>query len=570
MHRCATRVAKRGDGNLRYPVAIQFARARYISRSSGGSAVRSAAYNAREAIAAERTGEVFTFRHRDAPEHHEVLLPAGAPERFGQSGALWNAAEAAERRRDAQVAREIVLALPANAEVSTEDRIAMARSFAEAHFVSKGLAVQLDIHAPHGAEAESERANWHAHLLISTRRLEADGFAAKKARDLDPEVRSAGGRARVADGAAWGELWRDHQDAYFREHGLEARVDRIATFSQEHIGPVRMRRTGAEIVERAETIRQANQEAARDPNKVLAALTRNNATFTERDLDRFLTRHLGEDGPADGKAAIAAVRAAVLHSPQLVPLHDRETGERSGRFTTKDVREQERAAMAAAGGLARQKAGSVSARAAQAAMAARTLRPDQAGAFAHAIGTGHLKLIEGRAGTGKSYTLAAIRDAYERDGLRVVGLAPTNAVAQDLAQDGFREARTVHAALFALKNGRIELDKRTVLIVDEAAMLDTRVTGELLVAARQAGAKVILAGDDRQLASIERGGLFAELRQRHGSAEITEVTRQRVGLAAAGVRGIWPRGGLPRPSARSTGPGRLPGRRARTRRAAPW
>ncbi len=508
-------------------MAIAFARARYISRSSGGSAVRSAAYNGREEIAAERTSEVFYFRNRDAPEHHAVLLPDGAPERFGKSGELWNAAEAAERRKDAQVAREIVLALPANREITAEDRLALVRSFAEEHFVSKGLAVQLDIHAPHGVEAESERANWHAHLLITTRRIEPDGFAAKKARDLDPEVRRAGGRARVADGAAWGELWRDHQDRYFREHGLETRVDVTATHAQEHIGPVRMRRAGSEIVERAETIRQANQEAARDPEKVLAALTRNNATFTERDLDRFLAKQLGGEGQ-EGKNEVARVRTAVLKSRELVALHDRETGEVAGRFTTREVREQERAAMAAAGGLSRQKSGAVSARSAEAAAASRTLRPDQVTAFEHAIGAGHLKLIEGRAGTGKSYTLAAVRDAHERDGKRVVGLAPTNAVAQDLAADGFKEARTVHAALFALKNGRTEWDKRTVVVVDEAAMLDTRVTGELLDAARQSGAKVILAGDDRQLASIERGGLFAELRQRHGSAEITEVTRQRV------------------------------------------
>lgn len=526
-------------------MAIQFARARYISRNSGGNAVRSAAYNGREAITAERTGEVFYFQHRDAPEHHEVLLPDGAPERFGQSGELWNAAEAAERRKDAQVAREIVLALPADREVTTEDRIAMTRSFAQEHFVLKGLAVQLDVHAPHGAEAESERANWHAHLLITTRRIDRDGLNAKKARDLEPVVRQAGERARVADGVAWGELWRDHQDQYFREHGLEAHVDRPATLSQEHIGPVRMRRTGAEIVERAETIRQANEEAARDPEKVLAALTRNNATFTERDLDRFLIKQLGGDGRSgqrfqgpegslqsprreEEREEIAAVRAAVLKSRDVMPLYGRETGAVSGRYTTREVREQERAAMAAAGGLSRQKSGAVSARHARAAMETRTLRPDQAAAFEHAIGAGHLKLIEGRAGTGKSYTLAAIRDAYERDGKHVVGLAPTNAVAQDLAQDGFREARTVHAALFAIKNGRTEWDKHTVVIVDEAAMLDTRVTGELLAAARQAGAKVILAGDDRQLASIERGGLFAEMRQRHGSAEITEVTRQRV------------------------------------------
>ncbi len=62
--------------------------------------------------------------------------------------------------------------------------------------------------------------------------------------------------------------------------------------------------------------------------------------------------------------------------------------------------------------------------------------------------------MEGRAGTGKSYTLAAVREAHEAAGYRVVGLAPTNAVAQDLKADGFAEAGTVHAALFGIKNGR--------------------------------------------------------------------------------------------------------------------
>jgi Ti-type conjugative transfer relaxase TraA len=513
-------------------LAIEFARARYISRNSGGSAVRSAAYNGRDEIEAERTGEVFYFRHRDAPEHHTVLLPEGAAARFAQAGVLWNAAEAAERRKDAQVAREIVLALPANAEVSTEDRIALAKSFAETHFVSKGLAVQLDVHAPHPApgphagEMEAERANWHAHLLITTRRLDGEQFNAKKARDLDPEVRLAGGRARVADGAAWGELWREHQDQYFREHGIEARVDARATHAQEHIGPVRMRVTGAEIVERAEIIRQANQAAARDPDQVLATLTRNNATFTAHDLDRYLTKQLGEGREA--AEAIVVVRAAVLKHGDLVPLHDRETGETAERFTTRQVRTEERAALADADSMNRARSGGVSRRGARMAQAGRTLRPDQETAFAHATGAGNLKLVEGRAGTGKSFTLAAIRDAHAADGKRVIGLAPTNAVAQDLAADGFSEAGTVHSALFGLKNGRTTWDRNTVVVVDEAAMLDTPVTGELLAAARQAGAKLILAGDDRQLASIERGGLFSEIRQRHGAAEITEVTRQTV------------------------------------------
>jgi len=510
-----------------YPMAIQFARARYISRSSGGSAVRSAAYNARAAITAERTGELFFFRHRDAPEHHEALLPEGAAEGFRESGVLWNAAEAAERRKDAQVAREIVLALPADKALSTEDRIDLARSFAEQHFVAKGLAVQLDVHAPHDpapgqqGEPESERANWHAHLLITTRRIEGERFSVKKARDLDPEVRRAGGRAVVGEAEAWGALWRDHQNRFFREHGLDLQVDPTATHAAEHIGPVRMRRAGSEILQRAEAVRQANADAAHDPDQVLATLTRNNATFTERDLDRHLAKHVFAPAERD------AVKTAVLEHQGLVPLHDRETGESAERFTTRTVRRQERDALAEAARLARAHRDPVPPWTAGTALVGRALRPDQLAAFEHAIGPGRLKLIEGRAGTGKSYTLRAIRDAHAADRRRVIGLAPTNAVAQDLKADGFSEAGTVHAALFALKNGRTSWDRHTVVIVDEAAMLDARVTGELLTEARKSGAKLILAGDDRQLASIERGGLFTELRQRHGAAEISEVTRQR-------------------------------------------
>ena len=107
---------------------------------------------------------------------------------------------------------------------------------------------------------------------------------------------------------------------------------------------------------------------------------------------------------------------------------------------------------------------------------------------------------------------------------------------------GCSQAGTVHSELFRLKNGRTAWTDRTLVVVDEAAMLDSRVMGELLGEARRSGAKVILAGDDRQLASIERGGLFTELRQRHGSAEITEVTRQKVRLAAPGRRATSPRG----------------------------
>ena len=145
-------------------MAIQFARARYLSRASGGNAVRSAAYNAREAIEAERTGEVFYFRHRDAPEHHEVLLPAGAAEHFREAAMLWNMAELAEKRRDAQVAREIVVALPADAGITNEDRIELVRSFAEQHFVALGVWADRAAGRTNGAlwRSVTSRRNMHS------------------------------------------------------------------------------------------------------------------------------------------------------------------------------------------------------------------------------------------------------------------------------------------------------------------------------------------------------------------------------------------------------------------------
>ena len=437
-------------------MAIAFARARYISRSTGGSAARSAAYNARAEIGDERTGEVFYFKHRDAPEHHEVLLPDGADEKFGDAATLWNAAEAAERRKDSQVAREIVMALPANAEVSNEDRIELARSFAQEHFVAKGLGVQLDIHAPHGGDLESERANWHAHLLITTRRIEGDRLSATKARDLAPDIRQAGARSFVAEGEEWGKLWREHQDRYFLAHGINARVDATATHAQEHIGPLRMRAAESEANERAKEIARANAEAARDPSKVLEALTRNNATFSERDLDRYLAKHIFDETER------RSVHGRVLGHDETLPLHERETGEASGRFTTRTVRAEEREALQEARALAdarHHKSAPESAKAR--ALAGKSLRDDQRTAFDHATGEGGIKIIEGRAGTGKSFTLAAIRDAHQEQGRSVIGLAPTNSVAEDLKADGFARASTVHAELFRLKNGRAIWDKST-------------------------------------------------------------------------------------------------------------
>ena len=131
------------------------------------------------------------------------------------------------------------------------------------------------------------------------------------------------------------------------------------------------------------------------------------------------------------------------------------------------------------------------------------------------------------AGTGKTRTLGAIREAHERRGHRVVGLGPTNVVARSLAADGFETAMTAHLALIHLRNGRDRWTPRTVVIVDEAAMLDTDILDRVMLAADRAGARLLLVGDDRQLQSVQRGGLFAPVAALAGSMELRRVQRQK-------------------------------------------
>jgi conjugative relaxase-like TrwC/TraI family protein len=135
-------------------------------------------------------------------------------------------------------------------------------------------------------------------------------------------------------------------------------------------------------------------------------------------------------------------------------------------------------------------------------------------------------VVVGRAGSGKTWTLGVAREAFELDGYQVLGCAPTGIATVGLADEGFTDARTIDRLLLDLGHGRLELDGRTVLVVDEAAMVGTRKLGPLLQHAERAGAKVVLVGDDRQFASIAAGGGFRALRLRLGASELTENRRQ--------------------------------------------
>jgi conjugative relaxase-like TrwC/TraI family protein len=143
-----------------------------------------------------------------------------------------------------------------------------------------------------------------------------------------------------------------------------------------------------------------------------------------------------------------------------------------------------------------------------------------------AQGGAGVAVVVGRAGSGKTWALGLAREAFELDGYQVLGAAPTGIATVGLADEGFTDTATIDRLLLDLQHGRTDLDGRTVLVVDEAAMVATRKLAPLLAHAERAGAKVVLVGDDRQFASIAAGGGFRALRQRLGASELTVNRRQ--------------------------------------------
>lgn len=166
-----------------------------------------------------------------------------------------------------------------------------------------------------------------------------------------------------------------------------------------------------------------------------------------------------------------------------------------------------------------------------------TLTDEQVGAVMYATRSAHrIALIEGDAGTGKTFTLDATRIAWEKSGHKVIGAALAGIAAEGLQDGAGIESRTIASLLMRVRwekeegykypNVKPLLDSNTVLVVDEAGMVDTRQMEELVRATSKAGAKLVLVGDPKQLQAIELGGAFAALAKKIGSYRMSEVMRQ--------------------------------------------
>ncbi|MCL2108680.1 MAG: MobA/MobL family protein [Oscillospiraceae bacterium] len=201
-------------------MAIYHLSVKYISRNQGRSAVGAAAYRAGDKLHSSYDGQSHDYTNKTGITHTEIILPHNAPHEFYNRQTLWNAVEAAEKRKDGRTAREIEIALPC--ELSKDEQIKLVREYVNNNFVNRGMCADVAIHSGHrhkkdeqNIEAQNDKNifpnNPHAHILLTTRPVNQQGFERTKNRNWN----------NSQNVHEWRKQWANIQNKELERKGLE-------------------------------------------------------------------------------------------------------------------------------------------------------------------------------------------------------------------------------------------------------------------------------------------------------------------------------------------------------------
>jgi len=297
-----------------------------VSRGKGKSAVAAAAYRAGEKITNQYDGITHDYTRKGGVAHTEILLPDHAPAEYADRAVLWNAVEQIEKAKNAQLAREIELALPV--ELSREQNIALARDYCQRHFVAAGMCADICIH-------DKEDGNPHAHVLLTMRAIEPDGsWAAKckkeyildesgqrialpsgeyKSRKVDTTDWNDQGKAEV-----WRQGWAEAVNTALERQGHAERIDHrsyerqgVEKIPTVHLGVAAsaMEKRGIRT-ERGDINRQVELD-----NKILRQL-RARINKLQAGLDELIAEAAANQSHPIPSISLADVLTGILERPE--------------------------------------------------------------------------------------------------------------------------------------------------------------------------------------------------------------------------------------------------------------
>lgn len=526
-----------------------------ISRGDGRSAVLSAAYRHCARMEHEAEARTVDYSNKRNLAHEEFLLPPKAPDWAralvadrsvaGAVEAFWNKVEAFEKRADAQLAKEFIIALPV--ELSRDQNIALMRQFVFEQVLGRGQVADWVYH--------DEPGNPHVHLMTSLRPLAESGFGPKKVAVLGPDgqpLRTANSKIQYrlwagekAEFLQQRTAWLDLQNQHLAQAGLEIRVDGrsyaergIDIVPTTHIGVAAkaMQRKGGEAGRAVDLERLAQHEAQRNinarriearPEAVLDMVTSEKSVFDQRDVAKVIHRYV------DDASSFQRLLTRVLASPEVLRLDVERVDLATGalvppKLTTREMVRIESEMVNRARTLARAPSHGVRENVLAAVFARHDrLSAEQKSAIEHVADGARVAAVVGRAGAGKTTMMKAAREAWEAAGYRVIGGALAGKAAEGLEKEAAIISRTLASWELHWKEGRDRLDDKTVFVLDEAGMVASKQMATFVEAVTKAGAKLVLVGDPEQLQPIEAGASFRAIVERIGYAELETIYRQK-------------------------------------------
>ena len=313
-------------------IAIYHCSIKIVSRGKGKSAVAAAAYRSGEKLTNEWDGLTHDYTKKGGVVHSEILLPAHAPPAFSDRSTLWNSVELSEKSNNAQLAREVEIALPV--ELSREEQTRLVREYCSSQFVSKGMIADFNLHDTGGG-------NPHAHILLTMRPLDENGAwlpKSKKEYVLDEngeKIRLPSGRYKTRkvdlvdwnnreNAEVWRRAWADLANEYLAQNNRPERIDHrsyerqgIDQIPTVHVGvsATQMEKKGI-VTERGElnrNIKAANRilreirrlvrglkdwiaELKERKTALLEALTEARAQASEPTIPQLLARYMEQRG----------------------------------------------------------------------------------------------------------------------------------------------------------------------------------------------------------------------------------------------------------------------------------
>ena len=322
-------------------IAIYHCSIKIVSRGKGKSAVAAAAYRSGEKLTNEWDGLTHDYTKKGGVVHSEILLPAHAPPAFSDRSTLWNSVELSEKSNNAQLAREVEIALPV--ELSREEQTRLVREYCSSQFVSKGMIADFNLHDTGGG-------NPHAHILLTMRPLDEKGTwlpKSKKEYVLDEngeKIRLPSGRYKTRkvdlvdwnnreNAEVWRRAWADLANEFLERNNCPERIDHhsyerqgIEQIPTVHVGvsATQMEKKGI-VTERGELNR--NITAA---NRILREIRR-----LVRGLKDWIAELKERKAALLESLAEARVQASEPTIPQLLARYMEQRGEERADWTSK-------------------------------------------------------------------------------------------------------------------------------------------------------------------------------------------------------------------------------------------